>query len=395
MGKDILLSLSGGVDSAFLLKCLDSMKDINVDCINFSISTKNLRCDDTKIVEQLCKKSNKKLIEVKNTENLKINNIGELDLLTSLDNLNFYNNYGFHVNIDNFLNDYSFNLNGDGGDYLFNGISYSVDYFVRQKDLKTALNCCKVYMNRKHIKKNLINYFKLICGPFIPFYKNKLYYDLFWKENVKNPFHDKKYQRKYISYQQKLIKKSAVFKDYSKRYIIDFIFPKGDYYDSTFVNGRIVRPLMSIQALKFALSVPNIFNNTNCFENKEFENCKLILKDSIKKSGLLEMMNFKTNYGSILKEILMNSANDIKTMLKREWKLEQLNFLNIHTIKNKIKVLLNQIKDNQFLPNENTMYLIKVINLEAFLEKFDNYIEFSNNLRMDCKNNSNKIKEFK
>ena len=393
-GERTLLSLSGGIDSAVLLQNIDKINDIKKTyCINFSINTKNARCDDEEIVKKLSEQLGNECIFVKNVGGLKLNSIETNDILTTLDNLNFYNNSGFHVNIENCLiqKNIDYNLNGDGGDYLFNGISYSVDFFIRKKKFKLAYMAYKSYIDRKHIKNTLFNKFKYILGPFIPIYNNKLYYKMFWEERLKTFYQDKRLVRKYIKYQKKNMRKSSVFKDFSKRYIMDFIIPKGDYYDSTFINGRILRPLMDIEMLKYVISVPNIFSNKNYQCNKEFENCKMILKNCLSYDGLLKEIDHKTNYGSILREVLINSSDAIKKLCKENWCIASVKSLNIEKIKRKIELLLCQVKDNQFIPNENTMYLIKVLNMELFLRVFSNKKKFLELLSVKNVENDNII----
>lgn len=387
LSNEYLCSLSGGVDSA-ILSAAFSANSHSLTNVNFAIETENIKCNDSLIASSISKQLGQNIFLITNNGNIGLNNLDKKDYLTSLDSINFYNNNGYHQSLQNIakIKNIRFNINGDGGDYLFCGISYSTDYYLRHWNFKKAFYTCKKYLERKKIKNSFKNRLKFMFGPFIPFYKNKLYYEMFWRDDSnfdRELYKDKNALKAYNKKLRKNFNKSRIFKDYSRRYIIDFMFPKGDYYDSNFENMKIVRPLMDIEFLEFALSIPNIYQNKNCFGNKEFENTKLILKNAYydKLKNTLKNIKIKTNYGSLIAEVYRNGNEKIKQLMTGNLQIEKINFINIKQFTKKLNVLLNQVYDRQYFPNFNALLLTKIFNMELFLQLFEDKIAFYNAIK--------------
>ena len=385
LSSSYICSLSGGIDSAILSAALSRIKNEdpqlckNIFNVNFSIKTSNTMCDDSEIANQISKKLKQNFVKIINTKELGFNNINMQDNITSLEGINYYNNNGYHHSLQMFAqnNKIFYNMNGDGGDYFFSGIAFSCDYFIRKFRFKEAINNCREYLNKTNQNKTIFNYLKFLIGPFIPFYKDHLYYKMLWEESSK--FDTKLYyniskEKKYLKKVKKQLRKSRPFKDFSKRYIIDFIFPRGEYFDSGFENITIVRPLMDIEILLVALKTPNILHNQNYLKNKEFENEKSILKRSFKEelNNSLKQIRNKSNYGSLVAEMLRNDRTEISNILSSSFLLDRYGMINTQTLKNKLKMFTEQASDPQFYPNINTTIFVKTLNMEIFLKIFNN-----------------------
>ena len=266
---NIGVSLSGGIDSSVVLGALIScgLRDKTI-CYHLAFKDPVLHhVSDHEIVKKLMEHTNVQGYIIWGDETLKINNceIGRDPLVHANGPCCVSNeSFSYIVSILMQQNNSTTLLGGDGGDYLFMGTKYCGDYYLKSnKNIFEAIRRA-IYLSRsKSFFTGCKNILEHTIIPFIPYIGNYRYLKIFWEEmfgNVRTPEYmgpiihsldNKQWEQRFLRFNQ-----SKVLKYWYRRFIYDFMFPKGEYSDTRLNSISIYQPLMDNKIFLQALTVP-------------------------------------------------------------------------------------------------------------------------------------------
>lgn len=382
------VSLSGGIDSSVVLASLIScgLKE-NIICYHLAFKDPTLyHVSDHEIVKELITHTKVKSYIIWGDKSLKINNceLGR-DPFINANGPCCISNELFYFTISGLMrkNNSEILFGGDGGDYLFMGTKYCGDYYMRSKNFRKAFSRSLYLSQSQSIFSKFKNIMKSNIFPFIPFVCDYSYLRIFWKEifektktpeymgNIVHTLNKRIQSKKFMRFNE-----SKILKYWYRRFVYDFMFPKGEYVDTRLNDIYVYQPLMDNKIFLQILTTPpdlhyNIYDTSDYDYFKRKKLLRYAYQDIL--PNCIINQPEKTNYSAVIGSILRNErANLLKLFSYNNTLLtDELGLIKKRDFCNKIKNVIRYSEDPHYFFNEETNYYMNIIKLEIWLKFVD------------------------
>lgn len=384
--KGIGVSLSGGIDSANILAALiDLGLSKHISC--YHCSSRNAlmyQCSDHQIVKTTLSHCGVKgkIIYINSGTNINNCIIGR-DWLHSADGPSTNGNNGFHYNLAALMqkDDIELLLGGDGGDYLFTGTKYAGDYLVSHKMKKEARERADYLATSNNFFSRLQSRARYNLIPRTPILSSIFYKKIFWDDDKGSgvPY--------YLSPRLKAIDKhyrtigknfsdSKILKNWYRRFIYDFMFPRASYDDASTDSIVSYQPLMQRSIFEFSFRTPpNISYDIYGGAQGSYPVQKTILRQAYKDilPVCITGQTTKTTYATSITATILNEKNNLANLFSHDCRIliAEMDIVDKVKFCDRIKIVLDLASDPHFLANQETRYLMNLINLEIWLQIVD------------------------
>ena len=380
------VSLSGGIDSAVILASLldIGLKD-RVCAYHFGFRSTNLhQCNDVDITEQFIRdmKIKGKIIYADNTLKIK-NSIPGRDRLTYIDGPSSLGNDLAYDMLDDIvkLDNANTVFTGDGGDYLFDGTKFYGDYYMRRKQFSTALKYSIAVAKERNLFRIIESFLYHNIYSITPVLKEFLYYNLFWSDLSINPpeYLSKKVLHLCEDWEKSLKswrKTTKKINDWYRRFIFDFMFPRGRYLDVQKNNYDFVSPLLDSSILELVMATPpdkhfNVFDPNKNFYQKR----KNILRSSYNDilPEYISKQTTKTKYHNMASTALYQERHNIMSLFDetKNIKCVELGLIEKDKFISRLKHILFLSEDPNFRGGYDINFYYNIIELEIWLNMVD------------------------
>lgn len=389
VSQNIGISLSGGIDSAVVLASLiDSGYKNRAIAYHMSFRDTNLhQCSDHETARALIKDTGIKgrILYIDDSLRMKNSDLGS-DHLSYVNGPALLGNelaYDMLAPIIN--NDYvDLVLTGDGGDYLFMGTKYCGDYYMRNHMYSEALRrSIKLSKSSKKIDQ-IWSYLLYNVVPLLPYISNKMYKKIFWGDIVNfTPDYVNPEINNIVDVDRatQLSSTGKNIKNWYRKFIFDFMFPKGPYVGVGIDSFSFSLPFEDNLMFKTAASIPpNFHYDIYRGGQGEYRIRKMVLRRAfgdILPHYITHQKN-KTNYTNMNRHILYNDKCNIgKLICERNALLcSELDIVNKTKFKNKIQSVLLLSGDKNFTGGQDINFYMNIIRLEIWLSLVNKGKEF-------------------
>lgn len=377
------ISLSGGIDSAVVLaSLLDLGLGDRLCAYHFGFRTTNLhQCNDADITEQFIRdmKIKGKIIYADSTLKIK-NALPGRDRLTYIDGPSPLGNDLAYDILDSIVkNDFVDTVFlGDGGDYLFDGTKYYGDYYMRRRQFSTALKYSIAIAKEHNLFRFIESFLYHNIYSITPILKEFLYYNLFWSDLTVSPpeYLGEKVLRLCKDYDKSLRTARNTTKkigEWYKRFIFDFMFPRGRYLDVQKNNYNFVSPLLDSSILELTMATPpdkhfNVFDpNKNVYQKR-----KNILRSSYKDilPNYISEQSTKTKYNNMACTALCHERKNIMSLFDETKNVicADLGLIKKKEFISRLKHVLFLSEDPNFRGGYDICFYNNIIELEIWLK---------------------------
>lgn len=378
--NNVGISLSGGLDSAVVLaSLLDVGHKERVKAYHVSFRDSNLhQCSDFEIVRKLAKDTgvDTKILFADDSLRLKNAEIGR-DKLSYIDGPAMMGNELVYDMLAPVIRNDNVNqlFTGDGGDYLFMGTKYCGDYFMRQHLYKEAMVRSNKLAKSSSLIDRIISYGKYNIVPFLPLVSEYMYKDIFWRtESISYPEYlskkiidiGKEYSHNH------LYSKGKRIKDWHRRFIYDFLFPKGPYTEINIDSFTFQFPLEDNSMFRTILSIPPQYH----YDIYEGGQGQYLIRKKLLRTAFSDILpeyitkqKNKTLYGNMHRHIIYNERNNLLELFDKHSSLccEEFGIIKSELFKERIKSIVNLSQDLNFVGGADVNYYTNIIQLEIWL----------------------------
>lgn len=382
--KKIGVSLSGGIDSSIILASLIELgyRDKIICYHASSHNPQYYTCNDSDIVKRLLSdlKVKGKIFYQDEGNSICNADIGR-DWICNINGPCPVGNDSFSYKLSAELekDNVGILLGGDGGDYMFTGTRYCGDMLMYNGMKKTANERIRYFNNVMPKHKFKIKFLNKWVYNF-PILSNFCYKKIFWpSETGKNNYPEyfttemKRLNKSYV-FKQKKVNPSKNLKIWGRRFIYDFMFPKGSADDEHFDGFEFIHPLLDKSIYDYAQRTPS-YIHYDIYRGMlgQYIVQKRVLREAYKNilpNYITEQQN-KTNYSPSLilkfkkdRDNIFNLFFSVSTIC-----LAKFNIVNQNLFLSKLKIFLKMLDDPHFVPNVETKYMTNLIYMEIWLRE--------------------------